>query len=75
MIQYNLQEISANCKENVNFIVQVIKNGLKQKMSVKTWIQQKYAIYDLKSQCTHRETNKLKLGDKHKMFVEQWTWK
>ena len=35
--------------KSVNFIVQVIIKGLKQKLAVKTCIQQKYAIFDFKS--------------------------
>ena len=60
MIYNNIEEMSGNCyKKNVNFIIQVILNSLKQKMAVKTCMQQKYARYDLLAECTHGGTKQI----------------
>ena len=42
-------------------------------MAVKPCIQQKYAIFDLKAECTHRGAKKCWFGDEQKIFVEQFT--
>ena len=39
-------------------------------MAVKTYIQQKYAIYDFKSKMYPHSGQKCKFGHEHKIFVE-----
>ena len=71
MIQNNLQGILGNCKEKCKFHSSGYYKRLKQKMAVKTCIQQNMQYIILKAECTHRGTKNCMFGDKHNMFAEQ----
>ena len=75
MFQNNLQGISRNWKEKFKLNSSGYYKIFKMENCCQTCMEKKYAVYDLKAECTHRGVKKFKFGDENKIFVEQFIWK